>query len=545
MSLTATPVSMTDILNLQAGIEGFTNAAEATAEVAVINAGTDTVAAYATRLEAANTANSEAVMATVSLMEGGTPTAGKLLSPTSTANEFQHLIVDYLPAQQAFAVANGLNITLYNAEVIGLGIGAGGDGTQNNFLKNFGSPTLTLSQFESTLSGQTNVSLAAIDAQYQFFLKLYGAAPANLPHGYPNADAAARAVTFGFAVGTDLANPTLNPTLISQIENAKVLNAETINGDVSGAAGYQNNVALGLQPTALPLQGTIFTNTNVFLTTGVDNATQGFSLNASGTPSLNGFVAKVSNTTFNATFGGTGATWTAGDQVTAAAGTTGQVFNITGNGPIGNINVTNLPTNKVSGIETVNINANIFAGALNTESVTGDFTSTGPMGDWVGLLTLNVNSGDNVVGGADNLKVDDTTAVNVVDTTLGTNVGQTLTVTGGSVITIAENNFGENEGGITVNGGAGTTSVSITQTELFSGDHGTVTITDAGFATKAAGTITTVVLDGLTTEFMGPANIINDNALATLTVAHSDDAFSGKTLSDFVTVPASPILTMI
>jgi hypothetical protein len=83
MSLLTTPVSMTDILNLQAGIEGFTNAAEATAEVALINAGSDSVAAYAAKLESANTATSEAVMATVSLMEGGTPTAGKLLSPTS------------------------------------------------------------------------------------------------------------------------------------------------------------------------------------------------------------------------------------------------------------------------------------------------------------------------------------------------------------------------------------------------------------------------------------------------------------------------------
>jgi hypothetical protein len=192
-------------------------------------------------------------MATVSLMEGGTPTAGKLLTPGSPANEFQHLTVDYLPAQQAFAVANGLNITIYNAEVVGLGIGAGGDGTQNNFLESFGGAALTVAQFESSLSGLTNVSVAAIDAQYQFFVKLYGAAPANLPAEYPNADAAARATTFGFAVGTDLANPTLNPTLTFQIENAKVLNAETINGDATGAAGYQNNVPLGLQPTALPL----------------------------------------------------------------------------------------------------------------------------------------------------------------------------------------------------------------------------------------------------------------------------------------------------
>ena len=91
--------------------------------------------------------------------------------------------------------------------------------------------------------------------RYQFFFKLYGAAPANLPAGYPNADAAARAVTFGFAIGTDFANPTLNPTLISQTPNAKVLNVETINGDVAGASGYQPGVALGLQATALTLEG--------------------------------------------------------------------------------------------------------------------------------------------------------------------------------------------------------------------------------------------------------------------------------------------------
>ena len=139
--------------------------------------------------------------------------------------------------------------------MIGLGIGAGGDGTQNNFLKNFGSAALTVAQFETSLSGLTNVTVAAIDAQYQFFVKLYGAAPANLPAGYPNADAAARAATFGFAVGTDLANPTLNANLVSQVQNALTLNAETINGDVAGAAAFQPTAALGLQPPRIPLQG--------------------------------------------------------------------------------------------------------------------------------------------------------------------------------------------------------------------------------------------------------------------------------------------------
>src|SRR5262249_3030138 len=165
-SLTDGAASVTpgDLLNLQAGITAQQNTAEATTEAALIQAGKDTVAAYAARLEAGVMATSEVVMATVSLMQsspGGVPTAGKLLTPTSPANEFQHLTVTYLPAQQAFAVANNLNITIYNAEAVALGIGAGGDGTQNNFLKNFGSAALTVSQFETAVFNLTNVSVTA------------------------------------------------------------------------------------------------------------------------------------------------------------------------------------------------------------------------------------------------------------------------------------------------------------------------------------------------------------------------------------------------
>ena len=59
MSLTGNAGGVTagDLLNLQAGIQGFLNTAEATTEAALIQAGKDTVAAYATRLEAANTAH--------------------------------------------------------------------------------------------------------------------------------------------------------------------------------------------------------------------------------------------------------------------------------------------------------------------------------------------------------------------------------------------------------------------------------------------------------------------------------------------------------
>src|SRR5262249_55975383 len=153
MSLTGTAaqVSTLDIQNLQAGILGVVTP-DAASVAAAINAGTTTTAAYAQSLLTSQGAlqTSEAVMLTVSTMEnppGGTPTAGKLLSPTSTANEFQHLIVDYLPGQLKFAVDNGIPTIVYACATIGLGIGAGGDGTQNNFLKTYGSAAMPLQTF--------------------------------------------------------------------------------------------------------------------------------------------------------------------------------------------------------------------------------------------------------------------------------------------------------------------------------------------------------------------------------------------------------------
>src|SRR5262249_25273675 len=325
----------------------------------------------------------------------------------------------------------------------------------------------------------------------------------------------------------------------SQLENAIFLNAETINGDVTGAAGYQNNVAIGSQPKALPLQGGTPTPppspTNVFLTTGVDNQTQGFSTNATGTPPLNGFVATQNNTTFNGTVGGAGATWTAGDQVTAVAGTTGQTLNLTGIGAPGSgNNVTSVgPGNKVSNIQTVNI-----TGAPQ-QAIQGDFTAAGPENEWTGLALLTVKSASTATA-ADNLTVGPAGAVPVTDTgisappNLPLATGPFLTVNGGSTVTINENNGNitqtpagadANLHSIIVNGGSGTKSVTITQTEdSINQNYARVMIKDVnGDSTTAAGTITTVVLDGLA-HFLGITkgpNMIVDNALTNLTVNNS------------------------
>src|SRR5262249_24662405 len=81
---------------------------------------------------------------------------------------------------------------------------------------------------------------------------------------------------------------------------------------------------------------------------------------------------------------------------------------------------------------------------------------------------------------------------------------------------------------IIVNGGSGTKSVTITQTEDLTQpnqDYARVNINDVnGASTTAPGTITTVVLDGLA-HFLGITrgpNMIVDNALANLTVNHSE-----------------------
>jgi hypothetical protein len=255
-SLLALAVTANDLTVLQQGVQASTNPAEATTVATQIDnvpaVGGQTVASYATQLLNANAAFTVDIMATDSLMQGGTPTAGPLLMPTSPANELQNLAVSYLPNQAKFAQTLGLNVIVFDASAVALGVGAGGDGTQNNFLKTFGSPALTVSDFFTTVSGLTNVNTAFLQAQYNGYVDLYNKA---LPAGYNNADDAARAATFGVAVGTDIANPTLNAKLISQVNNALILNAESLIGDVTGAAVYKAGIALASEPTALPLQG--------------------------------------------------------------------------------------------------------------------------------------------------------------------------------------------------------------------------------------------------------------------------------------------------
>ena len=248
-----------------------------------------------------------------------------------------------------------------------------------------------------------------------------------------------------------------------------------------------------------------------------------------------------SNSTVNGTLGGAGQTWTPGDTITAAVGTTGQVFNLTGIAAAGSvINVTSVgPGNTVSGVQTANVSA---AG----QAVQGDFTATGPEGAWTGLTLLTVTSGGSAAG-ADLLTVAATTAVQLTDTLVSTTTNP-LTVNGSLTTTITENNGTFVNGGITVNGGSGTTTVSITQTEAAAGNDGIVKIMDAnGASTTAAGTITKITLDGLShfADFTTGPNMIIDNALTNLTVNHSDLlATVGLAIIDNLTTPTATTLTL-
>jgi hypothetical protein len=272
------------------------------------------------------------------------------------------------------------------------------------------------------------------------------------------------------------------------------------------------------------------------------------------TPTQDTIALNQSDSAVTGTFGAADATWTPGDTITAAPGTTDQSFDIQGIGGAGVIDVTSVLGNHVSGVQNVNISANTAASGFSDQAVHGDFTGSGPEGAWSGLAQLVVDSAGNQVG-ADNLTVGPDTAVQITDV-LSAATSEALTVNGSSTTTITENNLAANAG-ITVNGGSGTTAVSITQMETAVGDDGAVNIIDLNGDSKTeAGTITKIVLDGLShytndgRDDVGPNHII-DNALTDLTVNNSDTtqgeyflAAVGLIITNNLTTPTATTLNL-
>ncbi len=219
--------------------------------------------------------------------------------------------------------------------------------------------------------------------------------------------------------------------------------------------------------------------------------------------------------TFGENFVGTvQPTFSNGDVISITGGGVNNVINLTDNnttgfffhGPgTGQDTVTGVNA-TVSGVQIANISGQDSL-VVNT---------TGSEG-WTGLQQLNVTS-QSGGGFADQVTAAATTAIVINDIVLNgefSNAGSML-ITGGSTVVITENNGVLTGDGIYVNGGSGTTGVSVkqTQSQLVVGDDQYVQITDGNWkAATAVGTIATVSLDGLDNGAW-----IGSSALTNLTV---------------------------
>ena len=171
MSLTALPVSTTDIQNLETGIQ-FTLTGNAATEAAAINAATPggpTVFSYGVQLLASNISLSQVAMADSALMEGVTVAAG---TGTGTTNTLALFTTQFLPAQVQHALAFGFNPTVYAAESLGLAL-ADNASFQTNFV------SLSIPAFALEVSNLTGVNTNAIERFVTNWENFYTGAPGD------------------------------------------------------------------------------------------------------------------------------------------------------------------------------------------------------------------------------------------------------------------------------------------------------------------------------------------------------------------------------
>jgi hypothetical protein len=231
MSLYALPVTVTDLTQLQQGIEFSTDTNEAMTEVGLINPPTQssTVYSYAQQLLANNISLSQVAMADYSFMLGITP----------SVTELTKLTRGFLPGQVQDAVTNNFNPTVFAAEALGKGL------ADQTAFQTFTS--LSVSEFAKTVSTATGVNASAIQGFVQNWVTFYTAHPDALQD--LTITQASYGAAFGDAVGVALLNPTVNATLallVSEEQNALIDNAEGL---------YQVGIPLIEEPPHLPLQG--------------------------------------------------------------------------------------------------------------------------------------------------------------------------------------------------------------------------------------------------------------------------------------------------
>jgi hypothetical protein len=441
-----------------------------------------------------------------------------MFGATDTVAELTKLSTGFLPPQVAHAIANGFNPTVYAAEALGLAL-AGGNGTSNNFATNFGS--LSVSNFASAVATATGVNPNAILQFVTNWINFYTANPAAT-FGL-SVTLASYGAAFGDAVGVALVSPTA-ANLPPLVANALIDNAE---------GTYVAGMALALQPQHAPLQPTIN------LTTGIDNV-----------------IVQLNGTVVNGTANGTGATFNSQDSINGN-GHTGLTFNLNDLSIGGIWTPTNLPSVTISGIQTANFND----GAAVVAN-----TATSPQG-WTGLTQLNVNEASNghastitaagttnvavtdgaLAGTTDNVQGGANVAITVIDTAAysAITVGSVTAPTGNVTIKETTDGAGGHAAPIAVTGSATTTTVSVTQILAAATDTvGDINISDVNaFSTTKAGSITTVVIDGLGGAIYSAANIIS-NALTSLTVNDNQNLFSEIAIFDTLTAPTATTLAL-
>jgi hypothetical protein len=274
MSMTAPPVTVGDVQNIQIGMATFTDATAAAAIASQIAAGTTSLNTYANGLVAsafsvASAGNYAPVAITVdNFILGGVPRAGVLNVTTPPINELQNLAINFSGPQADIATKLGLaSPTTYVTEQMAQALAAAGDTNLpgSSFASLYNLPatgTVTDAQiqtFAQTLSAQlglTNTAFTFNNAKFWINNYTANGVPPGISTLSPTI--AGLAAAAGDAIGAAIVGNTKGTNFSQQLVfNALADNAEVIGG-VKNADGtpvtYQVGKSLTVQQVPVPLQ---------------------------------------------------------------------------------------------------------------------------------------------------------------------------------------------------------------------------------------------------------------------------------------------------
>ena len=212
MSLLSGTPTLADLENLQLGILRVTNPSDAAANLALIQAGTETVDFYGDSILLPQVANTSIPAVAVE---------ASMYGVTGSSAEITKLVTQFLPAQVANAVQNGFDPLVYAAEALGLVFAFGDENGGTEFAKNYGpgnqntpdtaagdaafAAAATTAIFGSSATANTASAILGFVSNWKAFYTAHGLI------GQPNStadqiDLAARGAAWGDAVGVALDN---------------------------------------------------------------------------------------------------------------------------------------------------------------------------------------------------------------------------------------------------------------------------------------------------------------------------------------------------